>query len=133
MHRAHAGSGSPWRALRELGDRPALRRLFAIDFVYWMAFAVYQTTFALFGARRFGFDAAHTGYLFSAFGLLGVIVQGGLVGPVVRRLGAKRTLMIGLVFAALGLGRQRADPLGAAVRRCCWCRRRSASACAMRR
>ncbi len=104
VHRAHAGSGSPWRALRELGDRPALRRLFAIDFIYWMSFAVYQATFALFGARRFGFDATHTGYLFSAFGALGVIVQGGLVGPVVRRLGTQRTLMIGLIFTALGWG-----------------------------
>jgi MFS transporter, DHA1 family, tetracycline resistance protein len=104
VHRAHAGTGSPWRALRELGDRPALRRLFAIDFIYWMSFAVYQATFALFGARRFGFDATHTGYLFSAFGALGVIVQGGLVGPVVRMLGTQRTLMIGLIFTALGWG-----------------------------
>ena len=96
---------------------PALRRLFAIDFVYWMSFAVYQTTFALFGARRFGFDATHTGYLFSAFGVLGVIVQGGLVGPVVRRLGTQRTLMIGLVFAALGWGGSALTYTRAAVRR----------------
>jgi MFS family permease len=69
-----------------------------------MSFAVYQTTFALFGARRFGFDATHTGYLFSAFGAVGVVVQGGLVGPVVRLLGNRRTLVIGLVFTALGWG-----------------------------
>jgi DHA1 family tetracycline resistance protein-like MFS transporter len=65
---------------------------------------VYQTTFALFGARRFGFDAAHTGYLLSAFGFLGVVVQGGLVGPVVRVLGERTTLGIGLLFAAVGWG-----------------------------
>src|SRR4029453_7011505 len=62
-HHARAGAGSPWQALRELGRRQSLRPLFTVDFVYWTAFAVYQTTFALFGARRFGFDAAHTGYL----------------------------------------------------------------------
>ena len=78
--------------MRELWQPPHLRVLFTIDFVYWTAFAVYQTTFALFGARRFGFDAAHTGYLLSAFGFLGVVVQGGLVGPVVRSLGERRTL-----------------------------------------
>jgi DHA1 family tetracycline resistance protein-like MFS transporter len=72
--------------------------------VYWTAFAVYQTTFALFGARRFGFDAAHTGYLLSAFGVLGVLVQGGLVGPVVGLLGEQKTLAIGLLFAAAGWG-----------------------------
>ena len=45
------------------------------------SFAVYQTTFALFGARRFGFDATHTGYLLAAFGFLGVIVQGATGRP----------------------------------------------------
>jgi len=104
VHRAHAGSGPFWRALRHLGHRQGLRRLLAIDFIYWMSFAVYQTTFALFGARRFGFDATHTGYLFSAFGAVGVVVQGGLVGPVVRTLGTRRTLVIGLVCTAAGWG-----------------------------
>jgi DHA1 family tetracycline resistance protein-like MFS transporter len=63
---------------------------------------VYQTAFALFGARRFGFDASHTGYLLSAFGVLGVFVQGVLVGPVVRRFGARPTLGAGLLLAAGG-------------------------------
>jgi MFS transporter, DHA1 family, tetracycline resistance protein len=103
-HLAHAGGVSPWRALRELSHRPGLRLLLAIDFLYWMSFAVYQTTFALFGARRFGFDATHTGYLLSAFGVLGVVVQGGLVGPIARRLGSRQTLVIGLVCAAIGWG-----------------------------
>jgi MFS transporter, DHA1 family, tetracycline resistance protein len=104
VHRAHAGGGPPWRALRNIGERPGLRRLLAIDFIYWMSFAVYQTTFALFGARRFGFDATHTGYLLSAFGALGVIVQGGMVGPVARVLGNRRTLVIGLILTAVGWG-----------------------------
>jgi DHA1 family tetracycline resistance protein-like MFS transporter len=104
VHRARAGGGSPWRTLANLRRRAHLRVLFSIDFVYWTAFAVYQTTFALFGARRFGFDAAHTGYLLSAFGVLGVVVQGGLVGPVVGLLGEQKTLAIGLLFAAAGWG-----------------------------
>jgi DHA1 family tetracycline resistance protein-like MFS transporter len=104
VHRVSAVSGSPWRALRELSGRPGLRLLFAVDFLYWGSFAVYQTTFALFGARRFGFDATHTGYLLASFGFLGVLVQAGLVGPVVRGLGEKRTLIVGLVFAAIGWG-----------------------------
>jgi MFS transporter, DHA1 family, tetracycline resistance protein len=102
VHRARAGGGSPWKALRELSGRRGLRLLFSVDFLYWMAFAVYQTAFALFGARRFGFDASHTGYLLSAFGVIGVFVQGFLVGPVVGAFGAKRTLIAGLLFAALG-------------------------------
>ena len=103
VHRAHAGGRSAWRALADL-RASHLRTLFTIDFVYWAAFAVYQTTFALFGARRFGFDAAHTGYLLSVFGFLGVLVQGGLVGPVVSAIGERNTLAAGLFFAAVGWG-----------------------------
>ena len=80
-------------------------------------FAVYQTTFALFGARRFGFDAAHTGYLLSAFGFLGVVVQGGLVGPIVRALGETRTLDDRAAVRGGRLGRERADALAAGLRR----------------
>jgi DHA1 family tetracycline resistance protein-like MFS transporter len=104
VHRSQAGGATPWRALAELGRRPYLRLLFTLDFVYWTAFAVYQTTFALFGAQRFGFDAAHTGYLLSTFGFLGVLVQGLCVGAVVRALGERRTLSVGLLFAAIGWG-----------------------------
>jgi MFS transporter, DHA1 family, tetracycline resistance protein len=103
VHRVAAGR-APWRALADLWGRANLRVLFSVDFLYWLAFAVYQTTFALFGAQRFGFDAAKTGYLLSAFGVLAVVVQGGLVAPIVRRLGEKRTLGLGLLFAAVGWG-----------------------------
>ncbi len=101
VHRVHADAGSPWRALHELGTRASLRTLFAIDFLYWASFAVYQSTFALFGARRFGFDAPHIGYILAAFGVLGVIVQGAMVGPIVKRIGEKHALIAGLIIAAL--------------------------------
>jgi MFS transporter, DHA1 family, tetracycline resistance protein len=104
VHHVQAGGGSPWKAVREMAGRPHLRMLLSVDFIYWTAFAVYQTTFALFGALRFGFDVTHTGYLLAAFGALGVIVQGVLVGPIVEALGARRTLAIGLIFAAIGWG-----------------------------
>jgi hypothetical protein len=85
-------------------QRPGLRRMLVIDFTYWFAFAIFQTTFALFVARRFGFDAPKTGYFFAAFGVLGVIVQGGVIRPIVHRLGDKPTFIAGLVFSAIGLG-----------------------------
>lgn len=104
VHRVHAVAGSPWRALGELSRRPGLRTLFAIDFLYWTCFAIYQGTFALFGERRFHFDATEIGYILAAFGVLGVIVQGALVAPVVRKFGEKRTLTVGLLLAAAGWG-----------------------------
>ena len=103
VHRAAAGTGMPFRNLAAMMQRPGLRRMLVIDFVYWFAFAIFQTTFALFVARRFGFDAPKTGYFFAAFGVLGVIVQGGFIRPIVHRLGDKPTFMVGLVFSAIGL------------------------------
>jgi DHA1 family tetracycline resistance protein-like MFS transporter len=110
VHRAHAGVGNPFRYLPGLLARPFLRRVLAIDFVYWLAFSIFQTTFALYAQRRFGFDVPHTGYFFAAFGVLGAIVQGLFIRPVVRRLGDKRTFMMGLASAAVGLAIVAAAP-----------------------
>src|SRR5215470_3794861 len=103
VHRAHAGTGMPLKNLSVTMKRPGLRRVLVIDFVYWFAFAVFQTTFALFAARRFGFDAPQTGYFFAAFGVLGALVQGAFIRPIVNRLGDKPTFMLGLACGATGL------------------------------
>src|SRR4051794_18885465 len=50
VHRVHAGSGNPLRFLPELLQRPIVRRVLAIDFVFWFALAIFQTTFGLFVA-----------------------------------------------------------------------------------
>ena len=103
VHRVHAGTGNPLRYLPELMRRPIVRRVLAIDFVFWFALAIFQTTFGLFVAARFGYGPAATGYLFAGFGLLGAVVQGGFIRPIVRRLGDKATFTLGLVFGAAGL------------------------------
>jgi DHA1 family tetracycline resistance protein-like MFS transporter len=103
VHRAAAGTGMPFRNLAEMMRRPGLRRMLWIDFIYWFAFAIFQTTFALFVARRFGFDVSETGYFFAAFGVLGAVVQGAIIRPIVHRLGDKTTFILGLVCAGVGL------------------------------
>jgi DHA1 family tetracycline resistance protein-like MFS transporter len=103
IHRAQAGTGAPFRALPGLLRRPRLGRVLVVDFVYWFAFAMFQTTFALFAARRFAFDASQTGYCFAAFGVLGAIVQGGMIRPIVKRLGDKLTFVAGLTCSVGGL------------------------------
>src|SRR2546428_5689578 len=47
VHRAQAGTGMPFRNLPAMLRRPILGRIFIIDFMYWFAFAIFQTTFAL--------------------------------------------------------------------------------------
>ena len=103
VHRARAGTGNPLSYLPELLRRPAMRRVLVIDFVYWFAFAIFQTTFALFAAQRFGFDASRTGYLFAGFGVLGAVIQGFVIRPILRRAGDKATFIAGIAFSVAGL------------------------------
>ena len=101
---------------RDCCRRSGLRRVLVIDFVYWFAFAIFQTTFALFAASRFGFDASQTGYFFAGFGVLGAIVQGGFIRPIVHRLGDKPTFMLGLVCRRPRPGGGDLRPFGGDVR-----------------
>jgi multidrug resistance protein len=103
VHRAHAGTGMPFRNVMTMMARPSLRRVLLMDFAYWLAFAIFQTTFALFAAARFGFDATRTASFFAGFAVMGAIVQGIFIRKIVQRLGDKPTLMLGLVCAAVGL------------------------------
>jgi DHA1 family tetracycline resistance protein-like MFS transporter len=103
LRHVQAGGAGAWRQLPRLFARRPLGRILWVDLAYWTAFAVYQTTFALFGQRRFGWDATHIGYILTVFGLVGFIVQGGLVGPITRALGDGGALVLGLASAAFGL------------------------------
>jgi MFS transporter, DHA1 family, tetracycline resistance protein len=103
VHRAEAGAGNPLSYLPALLQRPALRRVLAVDFMYWFAFSIFQTTFALFAQQRFAFDASRTGYFLAGFGVLGVVIQGGFIRPIVKRTGDKPMFVAGVVFSIVGL------------------------------
>lgn len=101
--RAKAMAAMPTLNL-EVVRRPGVGSLLLVDFVYWAIFSVFQTTFALFTARRYGFDLPKVGYLLTGVSAVGIIVQAGLVGPAVRRFGEGSVLAAGLGTAAVGLG-----------------------------
>ena len=103
VHRAHAGVGNPLSYLPALLQRPAIRRVLTVDFIYWFAFSIFQTTFALFAARRFEFNASRTGYFMAGFGVLGAVIQGGLIRPIVKKTGDKAMFIAGALFSIAGL------------------------------
>jgi MFS transporter, DHA1 family, tetracycline resistance protein len=51
---------------------------------------------------RYGWNTRSVGFLLAGVGVCSIIVQGVLVGPIVRQLGEQRTLLVGLAFAAVG-------------------------------
>jgi multidrug resistance protein len=78
-----------------------LSAIMATYFFATVAFAMLTATYALFANQRFGFDVTHTGYLFAYLGLLGALIQGGLLGRLVKVTGDKMLAVIGTaIFAA---------------------------------
>jgi MFS family permease len=67
-------------------------------------FAIMTTLFALFTEKRFGYDARANGYLFGFIGIVTVVVQGGLIGRLVKVFGETTLARIGLLLTALSLG-----------------------------
>jgi DHA1 family tetracycline resistance protein-like MFS transporter len=87
---------------RALASRE-LAPLVWLSFVATFAFVGMESTFALFGERRFDYDAVEIGLLFTYIGVLAAVGQGVLVGRVVRRWGEVRVLIAGLIGTAAGL------------------------------
>jgi len=52
---------------------------------------------------RFGYDAQHTGYLFAYVGLIAVVIQGGLIGRLVKRFGELPLVIFGALCFAISL------------------------------
>ena len=61
------------------------------------------TLFALFTEKHFGFDAHQTGYVFGFIGIISVILQGGLIGRLVKMFGETALARTGLLLLALAL------------------------------
>jgi DHA1 family tetracycline resistance protein-like MFS transporter len=85
--------------------RPQLLMLLLLYFIINAAFSSFESTFALFSERRFAFTAANIGYVFALIGVVLTVVQGVLVGRVVRAVGEHRVIpaAIGVVAIALAL------------------------------
>lgn len=72
-------------------------------FIVTVGFAGVESTFSLFGERRFDLTEGSTAVVFLVIGLLLVLVQGRLIGPGTARFGSARLLRGGMVTVAGGL------------------------------
>lgn len=77
---------------------------FAAVLLVIFAFSNFETTFAQFARAEHGLRMSQIGWLFVYAGVLGAIVQGGLVGRLVMLFGEEKLLVVGLVLAALAVG-----------------------------
>lgn len=72
-----------------------------------LAHTVLPSTFVLYGLYRYGWEQDMAGLTLTAVGAVGMLVQGGLTGRIVARIGERRALLLGLscgIIAFIGYG-----------------------------
>src|SRR6266566_3292302 len=98
--RVSAAGGRGFNQLIQSIAQPRLGFVLAIYFLFIVAFSIMTTSFSLYTIFRFGYDAQHTGYLFAYVGVIAVIIQGGLIGRLVKKFGELPLVIVGaLCFA----------------------------------
>jgi len=93
-----------FRNLIEALSQPFVGYCLVMVFFTIFAFANFETTFAQFARLRFGFSTSAIAWLFVYAGVLGAIVQGGLVGRLAKRFGEGRLIAVGTLLSFLSLG-----------------------------
>lgn len=99
-------SAFSWRKANPLGALQLLRShrelwgLACVSFASNLAHVALPTVSVLYMGYRYGWNTRSVGLLLATVGVCSIIVQGVLVGRVVKKLGEQRTLLLGLMFAA---------------------------------
>lgn len=89
-----ARSLNPFTALSILGKTPTLRGLVLSLGLIFLAFGILQSVWVLYTAYKFAWKPLEVGFSLFLVGLGGVIVQAGLVKPIVARLGERLALIL---------------------------------------
>jgi MFS transporter, DHA1 family, tetracycline resistance protein len=99
QQRADLSFGALFAALQHPSVGPLLR----VRIGFAVAFNSFQSVFALYTLTKFGLTAQQTGYILAYVGVVLVIMQGGLVGPLSARFKESSLLFAFIVFATIGL------------------------------
>jgi DHA1 family tetracycline resistance protein-like MFS transporter len=92
----------PFASLAVVRRYPQIAGLILVALLANSTHYVYQSTFVLYGDVRYGWGPTQVSYVLAAVGVLSVIVNAGLVGRIVARLGEQRALAFGLACGMVG-------------------------------
>jgi MFS family permease len=96
-----------WRTYAKYFGRPGLRERLLQFLFFITSFSLFISGFALFAERRFTyqgrpFGPREIGYIFGYVGFLGIVLQGGLIGRLVKRFGENALVAAGFVALVIG-------------------------------
>jgi DHA1 family tetracycline resistance protein-like MFS transporter len=103
---------NPFGALQLLRSHPELSGLALVNFLLYFAHHVFSAVFVLYAGYRYGWSPLQVGLLLALVGVLDMIVQGLLVGSVVKRFGDRGTMIFGLFAGAVGIACMGLAPTG---------------------
>src|SRR3981189_532214 len=95
-------SANPLGALHLLRSNRVLAGLSLANFFGQVAHVVLPSTFVLYATYRYGWNTKTVGLTLALVGVCAMVVQGVGVGPIVKRLGERRALLLGLGCGGLG-------------------------------
>jgi DHA1 family tetracycline resistance protein-like MFS transporter len=93
---------NPLGSLKLLRSHPELLGLAAVNFLGYVAHEVYATVFVLYATYRYHWGERAIGGALALVGVSSMLISAAVVGPVVARVGERRTLFAGLMLGALG-------------------------------
>src|SRR2546428_1953124 len=97
--RASAATGRGWKELLDALRQTRLAFVLTIYFLSIVAFSMMTAIFSLIMMFRMGYDAFHNGLVFAFVGIISAIIQGGLIGKLVKFFGeAILVISGGLLF-----------------------------------
>lgn len=94
---------NPFGALRLLRSHTELSGLALVNFMLHFSHHVFPAVFVLYAGHRYGWTAWDVGLLLAVVGALDMVVQGLVVQRMVRWLGDRGTMVVGLFGGAGGL------------------------------
>jgi DHA1 family tetracycline resistance protein-like MFS transporter len=98
----HWRSANPIGMLKLLRTSRTMLGLQMANFFAQLAHVSLPAVFVLYATYRYGWDAKTVGLTLALVGICSMVVQGAAIGPIVRHLGERRGLLLGLFFGAAG-------------------------------
>jgi len=89
--------------LRAVTRMPQLGILVTISVFFVYGFTIMHAVFVLFTELELGFSVAENGRIFAIIGINGLIIQGGLIGPLTKRFGSLNLMRFGTIICGAGL------------------------------
>ena len=83
--------------------KPAIRELLLLNFIFTVAFMLMQISSTLMWKMEDGLTEKQIGYVFTFIGIVTAVVQGVLVGALVRKYGEKNLLVYGSILMIGGM------------------------------